>query len=201
MQELKVIPLKCPGCGAKLDVSDEMDRFVCAYCGSELLTQRRGGTVALRPLTDAIAKVQVSTDKTAAELALRRLLDEQAVLKKQQATYEAQYQSVLKSEEATYIRKFKKQKSSDAMIALSFVIALIIYQLTNSFTSGLIFGAMPLIVLIGTLMVIRTIYKRGQKERIRIAYETMITKTTEIQHLLDQLQARIDEKKRIVDTD
>ena len=38
-----------------------------------MLVQRRGGTVSLKAVTDAISKVQTGTDKTAAELALTRL--------------------------------------------------------------------------------------------------------------------------------
>jgi hypothetical protein len=50
-----------------------MDRFACGHCGTEMLVQRRGGTVALRAVTEAIKKVEISTDKAAAEVALMRL--------------------------------------------------------------------------------------------------------------------------------
>jgi hypothetical protein len=55
-----------------------MDRFACGYCGVELLVERRGGTVALRAVERAIERVQIGTDKTAAELALSRLKGELA---------------------------------------------------------------------------------------------------------------------------
>ncbi len=76
MTELKVIPIKCPSCGAKLELTSDMDRFMCGYCGTEMITQRKGGTVSIKPLTEAINRVQVSTDKTAAELAIQRLKSE-----------------------------------------------------------------------------------------------------------------------------
>ena len=66
------VSLKCANCGAKLDVYPDMERFACGYCGTELIAQRRGGTVALRAVTEAIKQVQIGTDKTAAELALLR---------------------------------------------------------------------------------------------------------------------------------
>jgi DNA-directed RNA polymerase subunit RPC12/RpoP len=66
------INLNCAHCGGKLEVYDDMERFVCGYCGSEMIVQRRGGTVALRAITEAIKQVQVGTDKTAAELAIVR---------------------------------------------------------------------------------------------------------------------------------
>jgi len=67
------ISLNCASCGAKLDVYEDMERFSCSYCGTELIVQRRGGTVALKAVTEAIRKVQIGTDKTAAELAIPRL--------------------------------------------------------------------------------------------------------------------------------
>jgi predicted RNA-binding Zn-ribbon protein involved in translation (DUF1610 family) len=88
MSETKVIPLKCPSCGAKLEISADMDQFACGYCGTELFIQRKGGTVALKPLTDAINKVQVGTDKTAAELAIPRLQEDLKQLYAEKAAYE-----------------------------------------------------------------------------------------------------------------
>jgi DNA-directed RNA polymerase subunit RPC12/RpoP len=74
------INLNCANCGAKLDVYDDMERFACGYCGAEMIVQRRGGTVALKAVTEAIKKVAVGTDKMAAELALARLNQESGVL-------------------------------------------------------------------------------------------------------------------------
>jgi len=66
------INLSCANCGAKLEIYEGMERFACGYCGTELIVQRRGGTVALRVVAEAIRKVQIGTDKTAAELAIAR---------------------------------------------------------------------------------------------------------------------------------
>jgi hypothetical protein len=53
-----------------------MERFACGYCGAEMFVQRRGGTVALKAVTDAIKKVAVGTDKMAAEMTMARLNQE-----------------------------------------------------------------------------------------------------------------------------
>jgi ribosomal protein S27AE len=71
--QLKIVNLKCANCGGALEISGDMQRFACGYCGSEQIVERRGGTIALRLVVDAVACVQVGTDKTAAELALVRL--------------------------------------------------------------------------------------------------------------------------------
>lgn len=70
---MKTVAMQCASCGAVLQITPDMDHFVCSYCGASLSVVRQGGTVTLRLVTDSIAKVQVGTDRTAAELALVRL--------------------------------------------------------------------------------------------------------------------------------
>ncbi len=66
-----------------------MDRFACRYCGTELLVQRRGATVSLKPVQEAIRRVQVGTDRTAAELAIARYEKELLQLQKEQAAVQS----------------------------------------------------------------------------------------------------------------
>jgi len=72
MEIAEFIALKCPNCGGRLEVSKDMSNFACGYCGSSIVTSRRGGTVTLS-LEEATFAIQKNTDRTAAELALRRL--------------------------------------------------------------------------------------------------------------------------------
>ena len=73
---MRVVTLNCSSCGAALEIDPGMSQFACAYCGAALAVERRGGTIALRQVVDAVAQVQVGTDKTAAELAIARLTRE-----------------------------------------------------------------------------------------------------------------------------
>jgi primosomal protein N' len=66
------ITLQCRNCNGKLDVYDDMERFACGYCGTEVVVQRRGGTIVLKAVTEAIKRVEIGTEKTAAELAITR---------------------------------------------------------------------------------------------------------------------------------
>jgi ribosomal protein S27AE len=77
-EQIKIVKLNCANCGGVLEIHRDMDQFACGYCGSAQIVERRGGTVALRLVVDAVARVQVGTDKTAAELALVRLEKELA---------------------------------------------------------------------------------------------------------------------------
>lgn len=72
----RTLVLKCPSCGGKLEIASDMEQFACGYCGTEQVVVRRGGTVSLKPVVEAIERVQQGTDKVAAEMALKRLQEE-----------------------------------------------------------------------------------------------------------------------------
>lgn len=74
------ISLKCTGCGSSLDITSDLEVFACGYCGARQLVRRSGGTISLKPLEEGIARVQEGTDRTAAELAVRRLREDLAVV-------------------------------------------------------------------------------------------------------------------------
>lgn len=78
--QLQTIKLQCVSCGGNLDISPDMMNFACGYCGTQQTVERIGGTISLKLLKDAISKVQVGTDKTASELALKRLQEELAIV-------------------------------------------------------------------------------------------------------------------------
>lgn len=83
------ITLSCPNCGGKLVVTEETDRFVCSYCGNEHIVKRGEGVISLQPVVSGlmkvdyrVANVQQGVDKTASELAIRRLQEEISLLRK-----------------------------------------------------------------------------------------------------------------------
>lgn len=66
--------LTCPLCGSSLKGSPDAGRFVCVGCGGEVVSGNKQNSFA--PVVDAVGKVQGGTDKTAAELAIKRLKEE-----------------------------------------------------------------------------------------------------------------------------
>lgn len=34
---IQMIPLKCPSCGAKMEVSEGKEKYFCSYCGEKIL--------------------------------------------------------------------------------------------------------------------------------------------------------------------
>lgn len=75
-----LISLSCPSCGSKLQLGRDIDRFACAYCGSEQVVKRAGGIVTLSPVVEGLRHVRAGVDRTAAELAVSRLTSERQSL-------------------------------------------------------------------------------------------------------------------------
>jgi ribosomal protein S27E len=86
------IKLNCENCGAELDVYDDMERFACGHCGSEIAVERRGGTVVL--------KMAASADKTSSEAVLMRLREEAGNLSKR---YDAMLKDRIERNKLGYI--------------------------------------------------------------------------------------------------
>jgi len=67
------VTLSCPTCGARLQVSNDLQRFACAFCGNEHIVKREGGAVSLFPTLDGVERVAAGVDRTAIELTIARL--------------------------------------------------------------------------------------------------------------------------------
>ncbi|MBX3056700.1 MAG: hypothetical protein KF770_09535 [Anaerolineae bacterium] len=88
------VTLTCPSCGGQLQITNDIDRFACGHCGTEHLVRRGGGIVTLAPIVEGIKKVQVGTDKMAAELAIVRLEKEINQLNKQIDALNSRYDDI-----------------------------------------------------------------------------------------------------------
>lgn len=75
------VTLSCPSCGGKLQVTNDLERFACGYCGSEHIVRRSGGTVSLEPVLEKLDQLKSGVDRTASELAIQRLRNDIRALK------------------------------------------------------------------------------------------------------------------------
>ena len=75
------ITLTCPSCGGKLQITSDINRFACAFCGIEHLVKRTPSLITLVPAEEALNNIQTNTDRTASELAIRRLTKELSELR------------------------------------------------------------------------------------------------------------------------
>ena len=76
------ISLSCPSCGSRLQITNQTEQFLCASCGNEYLVNRKGGIVSIEPVVEGLKEVKVGVDKTASELAIKRLKQEITGLEK-----------------------------------------------------------------------------------------------------------------------
>ena len=84
------ITLSCPNCGGKLNVTSDVERFACQFCGHEHIVRRSGGIVALEPVMrmmgqineninlvgSGINRISGSAEKQASEAAINRIKQE-----------------------------------------------------------------------------------------------------------------------------
>jgi predicted RNA-binding Zn-ribbon protein involved in translation (DUF1610 family) len=91
------ITLSCPNCGGKLEITPDMERFTCQFCGNEHIVRRTAGAVSLAPVVEGLKRVETKfdqvltgSDRLAAEQTIQRLKDEIQALTTQMAE-KAQY--------------------------------------------------------------------------------------------------------------
>jgi hypothetical protein len=175
---MRAVSLKCTSCGGSLDVKPDVDELGCGYCGATLLVEREGGSVSFRQIHSAISQVRVGTDKTAAELAIVRLLSEIAETERQMTLVRLRF-----SKEAENLR---------AIFAVGGIVAALILTALLLPRSGVA----ALIAVIG--LAIPTVYF-FLKAEAKIA-EREAEKLKPWENACDSLNTRLIKNRRIVDS-
>lgn len=84
------ITLSCPNCGGRLQITPDIERFACQYCGYEHIVRRSGGLVSLEPVMRMMGNINsninlvgvgvnmlgFSSEKQVAEQAIARIKTE-----------------------------------------------------------------------------------------------------------------------------
>ena len=77
---IEVLTLKCPNCGAALEIRDDVDHLACGFCRTSLMVRRSGGTISLSRVEQQLGAIQGSinrvedhTARSVSELAIPRL--------------------------------------------------------------------------------------------------------------------------------
>lgn len=161
--EVRVIKLSCISCGSNLDISQSMNKLACGHCGTQQIVERSGGAIHLRGVAEALSKVQVGTDKTAAELAISRLTKELEAV---------QYQRAEKEQDLLNIRTQKlydwnafiigRKRTVNWITVITVFLSYIPLILATNINSGFLYF-LCLIVLIGTPIFVRKAIKKTDK--------------------------------------
>ena len=99
-----MIKLSCNSCGAKLEVTEDIERFSCASCGSEWIVQRSGGFVSLKGVEEGIQAISDSTEILAIDVKIRKLKEKLALLKMTLKDLEWQKHKFIENPEWTKVR-------------------------------------------------------------------------------------------------
>lgn len=75
------ITLACPSCGGNLALTDDTDRFDCPHCGRTHLVRRAQNNIDLLPLAAQLTHIAAGVDRSANELAVPRLKEDQRRLR------------------------------------------------------------------------------------------------------------------------
>jgi hypothetical protein len=96
------ITLACPNCGGKLEITPDIERFACKFCGMEHLVKRAGDEVSLAPVVEGLKRVEAKfdqvltgSDRLAAEQTIQRLKGEIPELEKQVKAKETLLNAIL----------------------------------------------------------------------------------------------------------
>jgi len=134
-----------------------MTQFACGYCGSQQLVERKGGTISLEPVTEAIGRVQVGTDKTAAELAITRLHSELRALTEEKKEHTAQANAEIE----------KANKGCNSAFWVSFFVGWILGSMLCNFLFGPDYGVLGLGIGILAGLIMRGMARGNEETRLR----------------------------------
>ena len=77
---IEIVKLQCPSCAGTLEVTKDLEQFACGYCGTAVIVRRGGGTISLSPVIEGLQRVERGVDRTASELAIKRIQEEVAAV-------------------------------------------------------------------------------------------------------------------------
>ena len=192
MNEMKLVSLKCPACSGKLDIGPSIETFACGYCGANVRVEREGNIIALNLLTDAMVGVQRGTDRTAAELAIRRLSQEAAVLQVEASDYLAEHDRI----ETRWAQEIAAIRPSDRILPMAFLSAMIFIPMMIILSMAPWINSVVAMVLSAflTLGIVRYAWRSLQNQQQNLRTEKMEMRDREIKPVLN---AASDAKKRL----
>lgn len=188
------ITLTCPNCSGRLQITGDINRFVCMYCGVEHIVRRGGGIITLQPVVDELKKVntgitgvKVGVDRTASELAIQRLQAEIVELKSKRQEIETVLNGLTLSEKPRAV----------GLVAL-LIKSVLLWSVLVVFMTGVVASATEngFIICVSSLLVpslFTFLYFRARREK-----QTSISqqRTSYVNQLINQLDLVDKETRR-----
>lgn len=111
------ITLTCPSCSAKLQITNDVERFACGNCGNEHIIRRNGGIVSIAPIVESLTEFKTSIDINNAEHAIKRLREDIPKLEAKKRDVNQKFQAAINIFDPNYITaKSKFMDSAKSII-------------------------------------------------------------------------------------
>jgi hypothetical protein len=188
--------LTCPACGGKAAVSNIEDRFTCEYCLTDFQIERKGGQVQVKPLVEAMKTLKGGVDRTASELAIKRLEIEIQILQKKLEPVTPEWNRLVR------VTQSKNHNKNLMRISILILPAALILFFIGVFTDkiGLSLVA-PIFFIAGIVGIIYFISKNNQYKRNTEKCTEMAKRVLPIMALIQEKKEKLQAHLKIVDAD
>lgn len=199
IKPVSLITLTCPSCGGKLQITNDIERFSCGHCGNEHVVRRSGNAISLAPIVHGLKEVKVGVDKTASELAIKRIPQEIEEIKKEIYLVQAQLNG----------RQFMEQQAREQRAIFprlgygTLIVFGIMFVGSASMIPSTDSGLAMCFGLFGVIMIIAGWYLFGNAAK-GISTTSFTPEETEklqkLQEILDKKTADLERHRSIVDS-
>jgi hypothetical protein len=173
-----------------LKSTPDAGRFVCPACGSEVSIGRNPANFSVESVIEAVSKIQAVTDKTFAELAIKRLQEDLAILQEERRELEA-----------TYLNQIDSQ--TGIAIATSFssgVFYILILGIINLFMETPFSSTLRFSIGIMVSIAIYLIYRRKNRRLVNALTTTVNQQLASFDHRIYETKMKLIYNRKIADS-
>ena len=163
-----LIAMTCPSCGGRLQISNDIQRFACRFCGNEFLVRRGSGTISLAPVIESINSVKTGVDRASTELSVIRLQNEISALKDR-------------------IEKLRTKRNKTINLILAEIPLFFLLMITGSNSQTAVFRP-TIIFFIVVFFLLATVLQMRISKKLRETKRQMDEKTDQIAEYLESLR-------------
>ena len=181
MSDAVMVTLSCSSCGAGLEVTTDIEQFICPHCGTQQTVQHANTIISFQPLIQDVERAHDGTDEAAAELAIRQLSEEIAVAREQSRIIEEMPPDEI-------IRPPTSEKLLPLIAIASVVVGVLLANILQTAACGVMLLGPLLIFCYLYLLLVRRAKARTVKE----------TKLQEWSSYIGELEQALEQNQRIV---
>ena len=163
-----LIAMTCPSCGGRLQISNDIQRFACRFCGNEFLVRRGPGTISLAPVIESINSVKTGVDRASTELSVIRLQNEISALKDR-------------------MEKLRTKRNKTINLILAEIPLFFLLMITGSNSQAAVFRPTT-IFFIAVFFLLATVLQMRISKKLRETKRQMDEKTDQIAEYLESLR-------------